>query len=64
MPNGTVHDGCFRAEDRGLKVVGHRVDVFTGGEAAMNDWNQRVPTAQGVELYADHPLCTTKWKKR
>lgn len=57
MPDGSVHDGCFRAEDRGLKVVGHRVDVFTGGEADTHDWNQRVPTGQGVEIYAGHPRC-------
>ncbi len=57
MPDGTLHDGCFRAEDRGLKVVGHSVDVFTGGEADTQEWNQLVPTGQGVEIYADHPHC-------
>ena len=57
MPNGALHDGCFRAEDRGLKVVGNRVDVYTGGEAATHDWNQRVNTAQGVEIFVGHPRC-------
>ena len=57
MPDGTIHDGCFRAEDRGLKVVGHSVDVFTGGEADTQEWNQQVPTGQGVEIFAGHPRC-------
>ena len=30
--DGSAHDGCFIAEDRGLKVVGRHVDVFTGSE--------------------------------
>ena len=57
MPNGVIHDGCFRAEDRGLKVVGNSIDVYTGGEAATNDWNQRVNTGQGVEVFVGHPRC-------
>jgi 3D (Asp-Asp-Asp) domain-containing protein len=61
MPDGSVHDGCFRAEDRGLKVVGHSVDVFTGGEADTKAWNQLVPTGQGVEVYVDHPRCKARW---
>ncbi|MCU0691024.1 MAG: 3D domain-containing protein [Polyangiaceae bacterium] len=56
-PDGRVHDGCFVAEDRGLKVVGPRVDVYTGSEAATHDWNQRIPTAAGVEVFAEHPHC-------
>ena len=28
--DGSPHDGCFVAEDRGLKVVGRHIDVFTG----------------------------------
>ncbi|MFW5739510.1 MAG: 3D domain-containing protein [Myxococcota bacterium] len=63
MPDGTVHDGCFLAEDRGLKVVGHKVDVFTGSEAATHDWNQRVPTAQGVEIFVGHPRCDAMFKR-
>lgn len=63
MPDGSVHDGCFLAEDRGLKVVGHRVDVFTGGEAATHDWNQRVPTAQGVEIFMGHPRCDAMFRR-
>jgi 3D (Asp-Asp-Asp) domain-containing protein len=57
MPNGSLHDGCFRAEDRGLKVVGNRIDVYTGGEAATQDWNERVNTGQGVEIFVGHPRC-------
>jgi 3D (Asp-Asp-Asp) domain-containing protein len=64
LPDGRVHDGCFRAEDRGLKVVGHSVDVFTGGEADTHSWNQLVPTGQGVEIYAEHPRCDATLGKK
>lgn len=62
MPGGALHDGCFVAEDRGLKVVGHRVDVFTGGEATTDDWNQRINTGQGVEIFVSHPGCEARFE--
>jgi 3D (Asp-Asp-Asp) domain-containing protein len=59
LPGGGVHDGCFRAEDRGLKVTGRQIDVFAGNEQTLRAWNQRVPTGRGVELYAD-PGCAAQ----
>jgi len=59
LPGGGTHDGCFRAEDRGLKVTGRQIDVFAGSEPTLRAWNQRVPTGRGVELYAD-PTCANQ----
>jgi 3D (Asp-Asp-Asp) domain-containing protein len=47
------HDGCFRAQDRGLKIVGAQIDVFVGDEPMLRAWNARVPTASGVEVFVD-----------
>jgi 3D (Asp-Asp-Asp) domain-containing protein len=57
LPEGGVHDGCFRAEDRGLKIKGQQIDVFAGSEAVLRSWNSKVPTGQGVDVYAD-PTCS------
>jgi 3D (Asp-Asp-Asp) domain-containing protein len=33
VAGGATHDGCFVAQDRGLKVKGKHVDIFTGRQA-------------------------------
>jgi 3D (Asp-Asp-Asp) domain-containing protein len=53
----STHDGCFLAEDRGIKVVGQHVDVFTGRVAMTKVWDARVPTNQGVTVFIDSPRC-------
>jgi 3D (Asp-Asp-Asp) domain-containing protein len=56
---GTVaHDGCFVAQDRGLKVKGRHVDVFTGDRSVTALWNQRVPSNRGVTVVLEYPLCS------
>jgi 3D (Asp-Asp-Asp) domain-containing protein len=56
--SGTLaHDGCFVAQDRGLKVKGKHVDVFTGDRSVTALWNQRVPSNRGVTVVLDHPRC-------
>ncbi len=54
---GTAHDGCFLAHDRGVKVRGSHVDIFTGGEAATRRWNQLMPSNRGVTVILDSPNC-------
>lgn len=54
---GGRHDGCFVAQDRGMKVKGEHIDVFTGSEAVTKVWNQAVPSNQGVTVVLDSPLC-------
>lgn len=56
-PDGTFHDGCFVAEDRGLKVVGRHVDIFTGSEDGTVAWNRAVPSNGGVEVVVGAPQC-------
>jgi len=55
--DGTPHDGCFVAEDRGLKVVGHHIDVFTGDPAMTHQWNALVPSNRGVHVRIGDPRC-------
>jgi 3D (Asp-Asp-Asp) domain-containing protein len=56
-PDGSAHDGCFVAEDRGLKVVGKHVDIFTGDPATTTQWNKLVPSNLGVHVVIDAPDC-------
>ena len=50
-------DGCFRAEDRGIRVRGNHVDVFTGDPRVTARLNGLVPSNQGVEVFVDAPAC-------
>lgn len=52
-----LHDGCFIAQDRGLKVKGKHVDVFTADQDMTKLWNQIVPSNQGVTVVLDSPRC-------
>lgn len=54
---GGPHDGCFVAEDRGLKVVGEHVDIFTGNPSVTEHFNQEVPSNVGVHVYAGTARC-------
>jgi 3D (Asp-Asp-Asp) domain-containing protein len=56
-PDGSLHDGCFMAEDRGIKVVGRHVDVFTGDPSVTARWNAIVPSNQGVRVFMNDPRC-------
>lgn len=57
-PDGGSHTGCFVAEDRGLHVAGQQIDLFAGSESMLRDWNRRVPTGAGVEVFVD-PSCAS-----
>ena len=56
-PGGAPHDGCFVAEDRGMKVVGHQVDVFTGDPSQTQRWNAAFPSNRGVHVQPNDPRC-------
>ena len=56
-PDGTRHDGCFVAEDRGIKVIGRQIDVFTGDPALTARWNALVPSNRGVQVVTNDPRC-------
>ncbi len=54
---GDTLDGCFVVEDRGMKVKGEHVDIFTGQPAQTALLNERVPSNQGVTVVVDAPQC-------
>ncbi len=50
-------DGCFVVEDRGLKVQGEHIDIFTGLPAETAALNAQVPSNRGVTVVLDAPQC-------
>src|SRR5262249_28605868 len=59
-PDGSPRDGCFIAEDRGLKVVGRHLDIFTGDPALTAQWNGIVPSNQGVHVSVGDARCARR----
>lgn len=57
LPTGGKHDGCFIAEDRGLKVVGRQIDIFTGDPTITTQVNAKVPSNKGVRVYPNDARC-------
>lgn len=53
----SFHDGCFIAQDRGLRVQGQHVDLFTGQTGMTQLWNGLVPSNGGVTVVVDSPKC-------
>ena len=51
------HDGCFIAQDRGVRVKGEHIDVFTGQREITALWNSLVPSNRGVTVVLDSPHC-------
>ena len=54
-----VSDGCFVVEDRGVRVRGEHVDVFTGHPGQTATINREVPSNQGVTVIVDAPRCAS-----
>jgi 3D (Asp-Asp-Asp) domain-containing protein len=54
---GETLDGCFVVEDRGLRVKGEHVDIFTGRSAQTTLLNERVPSNVGVTVVVQAPRC-------
>ena len=54
---GATHDGCFVVEDRGVRIVGQHIDVFTGDESSTARLNRVVPSNKGVTVVVDEPRC-------
>lgn len=55
--DGGKSDGCFVVEDRGLRVQGDHVDIFTGDPTQTAAVNGQVPTNAGVTVVLDVPKC-------
>ncbi len=56
-PDGSTHDGCFVAEDKGIRVQGRQVDVFTGDPSVTARWNKLFPSNRGVHVRLGEPRC-------
>lgn len=63
MGDGTAHDGCFVAEDRGLKIKGHRIDIFAGDEGTRRLWDVSYPSHRGVHVYNGSSRCSREAMK-
>ena len=56
MPNGQVHDGCFRADDTGLIVLGRLLDLFAG-KKSWAQWADLQPGLHEVQIYKATGRC-------
>jgi 3D (Asp-Asp-Asp) domain-containing protein len=52
-----THDGCFIAQDRGLRVREKHVDIFTGMPSMTRLWNRLQPSNAGVTVVVESPRC-------
>jgi 3D (Asp-Asp-Asp) domain-containing protein len=57
LSGNDVHDGCFVAQDRGVRVKGKHLDIFTGHASMTLLWNRLVPSNQGVTVILESPRC-------
>jgi 3D (Asp-Asp-Asp) domain-containing protein len=57
LPDGGRHDGCFVAEDRGIRVIGKQIDVFTGDPAETARLNALYPSNRGVHVRTGDARC-------
>lgn len=55
--SGEPLDGCFVVEDRGLRVKGEHVDIFTGHPQHTAAFEQIVPSNSGVTVVVQAPKC-------
>jgi 3D (Asp-Asp-Asp) domain-containing protein len=60
---GAPIDGCFVVEDRGLRVQGEHVDIFTGDPRQTAALNAQVPSNQGVTVVLDVPKCSLEIRR-
>jgi 3D (Asp-Asp-Asp) domain-containing protein len=57
--SGDPHDGCFVVEDRGLRVKGEHVDIFSGHPSQTAMLERYVPSNQGVTVVVNAPKCAS-----
>ena len=54
---GEPLDGCFVVEDRGLRVKGEHVDIFTGHPNHTKAFEDLLPSNHGVTVVVEAPKC-------
>jgi len=55
--SGEPLDGCFVVEDRGLRVKGEHVDIFTGHPNHTKAFEDLLPSNHGVTVVVQAPKC-------
>jgi 3D (Asp-Asp-Asp) domain-containing protein len=55
LPDGTVHDGCVRADDTGGAIIGDQIDFFAGTEWHYHMMNGHFP--RRIEVRVDPKRC-------
>jgi 3D (Asp-Asp-Asp) domain-containing protein len=55
-----AHDGCLLAEDRGIRVKGKQVDVFTGEPRLTAIYNRLLPSNRGVTVVIGASRCKAR----
>lgn len=55
LPDGTVHDGCFRSDDTGGAIIEDHIDFFSGKKSEWLQMKNHFP--KSVEVYIDPPRC-------
>ena len=57
---GSAHDGCLLAEDRGVRVKGKQLDVFTGDPRVTALYNRLLPSNRGVTVVIGSSRCAAR----
>lgn len=61
--NGQEHNGCFVVHDRGGRIRGQRLDLFTGSRQVFRRFfRQSIP--RYVRVYTHHPQCSSHLASR
>lgn len=61
--HGQIHDGCFVVHDRGGRIRGQRLDLFTGSRQVFRQFfRQSLP--KYVRVFTNHPQCSTHLASR
>ena len=57
LPDGSTHDGCFVAVDRGSAINGHHLDLFLPSPAAHRALQRMGWLPDSVHVVLDSPRC-------
>ena len=57
LPDGSTHDGCFVAVDRGGAINGHHLDLFLPSPAAHRELQRMGWLPDSVHVVLDSPRC-------
>lgn len=63
LDDGTSHDGCFVVQDRGSKVKGDHLDVFTGDKHGTARFREAVPKDGVADVVVGSDKCRASVEK-